>query len=113
MNKAIKAALLSAFVYPGVGHLFLKKYTSFAVFFCTASLPLYLIFGELFSKTEQLVDQIIQRDIPLDAFTLSQQLSSLIAGDNGQALSSKLYVLLFIWFISILDSYRLGRVVKI
>jgi hypothetical protein len=31
MNKSTKAALLSTFVFPGAGHLYLKKYIPAAV----------------------------------------------------------------------------------
>ena len=112
MKKSIKAALLSAFVYPGVGHFFLKKYYHTAVFACAFSVPLYFIVSDIFTKAEQVVAQIKNGEIPLDIAAISESLSSSMAGDATQELNTKVYILVIIWLISILDSYRIGFTTK-
>jgi hypothetical protein len=109
IKKSIKAALLSGFVYPGMGHLFLKQYALCVVFFCAFSLPLYFIISDLLSKTEQIIEQILNGDIPLDVVMISHKLSILVVDDNAQALNIKMYALIAIWLVGIIDSYRLGR----
>jgi hypothetical protein len=109
MKKPIKAALLSAFVYPGAGHFLLKKYYHTAVFAFTFSVPLYFIVSEIFAKAEQVVEQIKNGEIPLDITAISESLSSAMSGDATQELNTKVYILVIIWLISIIDSYRIGR----
>lgn len=109
MKKSVKAALLSAFVYPGMGHFYLKKHAMFAVFACAFSVPLYFIISEIMAKAENIVEQINNGEIPLDIAAISQSLSSSAVGVDAQELNIKMYVLIIIWAIGILDSYRLGR----
>jgi len=108
MKKSVKAALLSAFVYPGAGHFFLKNYSVCALFACTFSVPLYLIISEIITKAENIVEQIKNGEIPLDIAAISESLSSSTIGVDAQELNIKMYVLAVIWIIGIIDSYRLG-----
>ncbi len=109
MKKSIKAALLSAFVYPGTGHFFLKKYTSCVVFACAFSVPLYFIFSEIMNKAGQIAEQITKGELPLDIAAISESLSNSVTAANAQELNIKMYALVIIWFIGIIDSYRIGR----
>lgn len=109
MKKPMKAALLSAFLYPGAGHFFLKKYTLAGIFSCTFSVPLYFIISEIMVKAEQIVEQITKGEIPLDIAAISASLSNSITGANAQELNIKMYALAIIWIIGIIDAYRLGR----
>lgn len=108
MKKSVKAALLSAFVYPGAGHFYLKKYSVCALFACTFSVPLYFIISEIIAKAENIVEQIKSGEIPSDIAAISESLSSSTIGVNEQELNIKMYVLAVIWIIGIIDSYRLG-----
>ena len=109
MKKPVKAALLSTFLFPGAGHFFLKKYALCVVFSCTFSVPLYFIISDIMTKAEQVLDQIKKGDIPLDITAISESLSSSTVGLDTQELNIIMYALIIIWFIGIIDSYRLGR----
>lgn len=109
MKKSVKAALLSALVYPGTGHFFLKKYYLFVAFVCAFSVPLYFVVRDIFTKAEQIVAQIKNGEIPLDVTAISESLSSSMAGDATQELNTKMYFMIIIWLIGIIDSYRIGR----
>jgi len=109
MKKPMKAALLSAFVYPGAGHFFLKKYSLCALFACTFSVPLYFIISEIITKAEHIVEQIKNGEIPMNIAAISESLSSSTAGIDTQEINIKMYALVIIWLIGIIDSYRLGR----
>jgi hypothetical protein len=109
MKSSVKAALFSALVYPGMGHLLLKKYAMSALFAVTFSVPLYFMMSDLIAKAQQIVLQINNGEIPLDIAAISAALTHSIAGVEGQALNSKMTVLLIIWLLAIADAYRLGR----
>lgn len=109
MKKSIKAALLSAFVFPGIGHLFLKKYISAALFATSALAATYQLLSKTLENAQQIVDKIQNGEIAanLSAVTesVTQQTSS--SGLLNADLMSQL--LMIIWLVSIVDAYRLGR----
>ncbi len=112
MKKSIKAALLSALVYPGVGHFFLKKSLMGVIFAGVFSIPLYFVISEIIAKAETIVDQITSGEIALDSAVISASLSNSMSGVEGQALDMNIYVLIIIWVVAIIDSYRRGMASK-
>ncbi|WP_166425641.1 hypothetical protein [Paraglaciecola sp. 20A4] len=108
MRASIKAALLTGLVYPGAGHLYLKKSAIGISFLCAFSVPLYLIISEIMTKTMGIVEQIGNGEIPLDVTAISASLSSVTAM-NPHELNIKIYALITIWLIAIVDSFRIGN----
>lgn len=103
----MKAALLSAILYPGVGHFFLKKYLAGAILCLTFSISLYFLVSDMLVNTMQIVEQINNGEIPLNIAAISE---SLATSADLQELNINMYVLIIIWFLSIIDSYRLGLI---
>ena len=108
MNKAIKAALLSAFVCPGAGHFFLKKIKTAALFFAAFCFSFYFIIEAVIVKAQQIVDQMVTGQTPIDVLSVSQNISDMMA-NTVHSLNVQMYLLLAIWTVSIIDSYRLGK----
>lgn len=106
MKKSLKATLLSALVFPGAGHFFLKKHLSGSVLLGLFLVPVYLIFSEVMSKTDAVIMKIQTGEIPLDVAVISDVLTRTV---NSQVLNIETNVLMIIWVIGIIDSYRLGR----
>lgn len=109
MKKSLKAALLSALVYPGIGHFFLKKYTQCAVFAVAFSVPLYFVFSEVMTKAERIAQQIQNGEIPLDITAISNAVTSATLAADTQEFNFNIYLLFIIWLIAIIDCYRLGQ----
>jgi len=109
MNKSIKAALLSALVYPGMGHFFLKKYAISAVITAAFSVPLYSILSGVITKTKTIIEKVENGEIPFDIHAIRESLSSSVLATDGQELNIYMYAIIVIWVIAIVDSYRLGR----
>jgi hypothetical protein len=109
MKKSLKAALLSAIVYPGAGHFFLNKYSVCAAFAGTFSVPLYFIVSEVIAKAENIVEQINNGDIPLGISAIAEALSRSTAGADAQSLDFIMCILVVVWIIAIIDSYRIAR----
>ncbi|MFT5162710.1 MAG: hypothetical protein ACI9FJ_001287 [Alteromonadaceae bacterium] len=110
MNKSIKAALLSALVYPGAGHFFLKKYPVCLALVGAFSVPLYLVLSELVEKTNVVIAQIQNGEIPLNVPAISEAITNLISGTTEQELTIKVYVMIIVWIIAALDAYRIGHI---
>lgn len=113
MKKPIKAALLSALIYPGAGHLLIKKYFRGSVWAILFSIPLFLILIEVINKTNQIIEQIVAKiergEIPLELFTITESVSNLTSDLYSPALNIKLYLMFIIWLIAILDIYQVTK----
>jgi len=111
MKKTNKAVLLSALVFPGAGHIYLKKYLPAVGFIGAFAFLLSVIIGEIIERTEKISQKIINGDIPLEVSAISQALAEQSA-NSGQQTSFTGYALLFIWFFAMYDAYRLAKQVK-
>lgn len=109
MSKAIKAALLSALVFPGTGHLLLKKYLHGIVLIGVSFSVLYLVISRLIEKALQITDKIISGEVQLDVTAITELIAKQSTGSETQLLNIAEVVLVIIWLISIVDSYRIGR----
>ena len=110
MKKSMKAALLSAFVFPGIGHFLLKKYIPGAIFAVTAFAGLYFLIAKTLDRALQISDKIQGGEIQLDIAAISELLLEQPTGTEAQLLNTATAVLTISWLIGIVDSYRIGRV---
>jgi hypothetical protein len=110
MSKSIKAALLSAFVFPGIGHFFLKKHIPGIVLAGTALMALYFIISNTVERALQIADQIQRGKVQLDVAVITELVSKQPTGTDAEFLNFAWIVLIISWLIGIADSYRVGRV---
>ncbi len=110
MSKTTKAVLLSALVFPGSGHLYLRKYIPGLVLFLCSLLAAYFVFSSAWTEALEIVDKI---DIN-DAMTNPNALADYVAAESSAATTSSWsfseIVFLVSWVIGIIDTYRLGRI---
>ncbi|MBT6338674.1 MAG: hypothetical protein HOJ48_05195 [Desulfobacula sp.] len=109
MKKATKAALLSAFVFPGAGHLHLKKYIRGVLLAISSFAAIYYLLLTIIETALQIVEKIRNGDIQPDISAISQLLLERSAGSESQLLNIATALLIVCWIISIIDSYRIGR----
>ncbi|MFT6985801.1 MAG: hypothetical protein ACJAT7_001617 [Psychromonas sp.] len=109
MKKPIKAALLSAFVFPGIGHLFLKKYISAVLFVTSALAATYQLLSKTLENAQQIVEKIQNGEIAPDISAITESVTQ--QTDNSGLLNADLMsqLLMIIWLVSIVDAYRVGR----
>jgi hypothetical protein len=108
MTKSTKAALLSAFVFPGAGHFFLKKHVAGVVLAVSAFASLYMIISNMVERALQLTDKILSGEVPLDVATITELLAKQPPGAEAQLLNIAWVVLIISWLLGIVDSYRIG-----
>jgi hypothetical protein len=109
MNKPVKAALLSALVFPGAGHFFLKKYIPGGILAGTALVALYVLVSKAVARAVQITDKIQRGEVELDVAAITELVSNHPPGPEGQILSIATTALLVSWLVGIVDSYRVGR----
>ena len=110
MSKAIKAALLSAFVFPGTGHFFLKKHIIGTILAGAAFASLYLVISRMVERALLVAEKIQLGEVQLDVAAITALISKQPTGTDTQLLNIAWTVLVISWLIGIVDSYRVGRI---
>jgi len=108
MNRAIKAALLSALLFPGLGHFFLKKYIAGTVLAGATFAGLYILVAQAVESALQITERIQNGEIPPDVVKLTKLVSEQSAGADVQLLNIATAVLIICWVAGIVDAYRIG-----
>lgn len=111
MKKTTKVILLSLLIFPGAGHLALKRY-AVAIGFITSFI--YLLSGfinDLHDLSLKTIEMINNGEIPLDALAISQALTEQGILNNNH-LSTIGYLLITLWLASAFDSYRIAKQVE-
>ena len=104
----MKAALLSAFVFPGVGHFFLKKHIRGAILAGASFASLYLVISKTVEWSLQIADKIQRGDVPLDVTAITEIVLQQSTGSQAQLFNIATTVFTISWLIGIIDSYRVG-----
>ncbi|MBV1931377.1 MAG: hypothetical protein KUG71_06650 [Porticoccaceae bacterium] len=109
MTRSTKAALLSALIFPGAGHAFLKKYLQAMVLGLVSFISVYYLLSMAMEKALQISEKILVGEVPLDIAVITDLIS-------GQAMESDMYRLnyattafIICWIIGVVDSYRVGE----
>jgi len=109
VKRSAKAALLSALVFPGIGHIYLKRYLSGIILAGVSFAAIYYLTAKMVEKSLQILEKIQSGSIPLNTRAITELLSKQSTGAESQLLSMATAVFIICWLIGILDSYRVGR----
>ncbi|MFT4560550.1 MAG: hypothetical protein ACI9BW_000284 [Gammaproteobacteria bacterium] len=109
MTKSLKATLLSALVFPGAGHYFLKRYPQALLLAIAATGGLYFLLAETVNRSQIIADKIVNGEIAFDVATIAQIATDPSSNSNSQMLSIATWTILIAWIIAMVDSYRIGR----
>jgi hypothetical protein len=109
MKKSVKAALLSALVIPGAGHLYLKNHITGLVLIGAALMSLYFLVSSAMERALQVVEKIQSGEVPLDDVTIMALVSQQSTGADAGLLKFVWPVFILVWLIGVVDSFRIGR----
>ncbi len=107
MKKSVKATLLSALLFPGIGHLVLRSYGRGVVLVLVAGSALAVVVTVTMQKALAIVERINRGEIAADMSSISAHLAA--DSEGSRLASTALSVLLICWLIGIADAWRLGR----
>jgi TM2 domain-containing membrane protein YozV len=108
MNKSVKAALLSGLVFPGVGHLYLRRWLFGIVLAGIAGYALYHIVDDVLGVALHVSRQIESGAIPADVNTLTEVVARQLS-ESARATAMASYALLACWVIGIISAFMQGR----
>jgi len=109
MKKSTKAVLLSALVFPGSGHIYLKKYISATVLLGTALGSLYYLITKAVERAMQIAEKIQNGEVQLDIVVITELAEKSLSASETQAQYITTSILIICWLAGIIDSYRIGR----
>ncbi len=109
MTKSLKAALLSTFIYPGSGQLYLKRYPMAIVFMSIATIAGYFIISSITKQAFQIVERIQSGEISPDITTIMSLVTEQ-ANTGDSQLSNATIIIVLVWVVSIVHAYLIGRV---
>ena len=110
MKKSTIAVLLSAFLFPGAGHFYLKKYIAGVLLVSTSFAAIYYFVSMAIDRALEISKKIQTGDIPLDIEAITESLTNTPNGSDLRLLNIAMTTLIICWLIGIIDSYRAGCV---
>lgn len=107
MDRPIKAALISALVFPGAGHLYLKRAGRACLFMLPTMAAIAVFVSEAFAQASALAGQIMAGSLPADPVALAARLEQ--GGGDTTLGTAAAALMLVCWVGAIADAYLLGR----
>lgn len=108
MNKAIKGAVLSGLILPGVGQLVLKHYLRGGFLLLASLACLALLVAQAVEQAQVIIGRLDPLNVAIDPAMLMAEISR-GAGSAGPSAGLVSWALLLIWLGGTLDAYLLGR----
>ena len=108
MKRSTKAVLLSALVFPGSGHLYLRRWIEGILLSAVAAVALYMITSVVWHTAMDIAGQIQSGAIGSDMDTISALVEERLLATEGKTNLATL-MLGASWVIGIIGSYWQGR----
>ena len=109
MSKALKGALLSGLVFPGLGQIVLKSYLRGVAFILAAVIGVAVVM----IKAAQTAMAIVEKSGPvagnLDINQMMHTTRQAVAEAGTTGYKLAVLLILFAWLIGMVDAYLLGR----
>lgn len=112
MKNRTKAVLLSALVFPGTGHWFLKRYVTAVLLFSVSSISVYFLFSIAIESSREISEQILQGTIQPDLANITAAISKQSVSRDTPIFSAATMIIVICWIAGIADSYRTGTSLK-
>jgi len=110
VKTSTKAVLLSAFVFPGIGHIYLRKYAVGILLAGASFAAIYYFMAETVEMASEISQKIQSGGVPLDVGAITELVSQQSNGADAKMLNVATTALVICWLVGIVDSYRAGRV---
>ncbi len=110
MKHSIKSALLSALVFPGLGHIVIKKYIVGAILSVISLGAISFIVSKIMAIATRIVDGIHIGQGPVDVVALADLVTREMQSPDLGSIHTASTVLLIVWVIGLFDSYRQGAI---
>ncbi|WP_038492988.1 hypothetical protein [Janthinobacterium agaricidamnosum] len=104
MNRSTKAALLSALVFPGLGHMVLGRALRGCLFLLPAGASAIYVARDIRQRASLILDQVQSGALPADPQLIAEQVAA-TSNSGGSLMTVAIAVLAICWVGSIIDSF--------
>lgn len=105
---SIKACLLNALVFPGVGHFAAKSKKKGFIFCFLAGFGTVALFASMLSRVQYLADQAVTLGLANDLIGLTMYVRNHLFDENASWIIASVVIIAGAWLASIVDSFFLG-----
>lgn len=109
MSRSIKSVLLSGLVFPGAGHLYLKKYRMATVLIITTIGCLSFLIMKAVEKAVSILEEIEASGAAINAQNIVEISASATGNTDTTSTSIATLLIVICWFVGIIDAYRSGK----
>jgi hypothetical protein len=110
MDRSVKAALLSALVFPGVGQLFLKRPARAMIFLLPALIASWYFANAVLQPIMAIASDLGSGALPFDAFLIQARVDQTRVDTGMMNLATM--VLVLAWIAATIDAWLVGRADK-
>jgi hypothetical protein len=107
MSRSTTALLLSALVFPGAGHLYLKRRGRALLFIVPSIVAVVYFVTDAMQRAGDMADQIMSGSLGTDPVAIAARLEQ--AGPTSPLVDVAMYVMLACWIGAAIDAWLLGR----
>lgn len=107
MSRSTTALLLSALVFPGAGHLYLKRRSRALLFIVPSLVAVVYFVTDAIERAGEMADQIMSGSLGSDPVAIAARLEQ--AGPTSILVDVAIYVMLACWIAAAVDAWLLGR----
>ena len=110
MKRSTKAALLSGLIFPGIGHMYLKRYVHGVMLSVGSASAVYFIVSVAVTTAFEVAKKIQSESggVALDMGAITDLVSQQSSGAEHPTNIAMIALVVF-WVTGIVDSYRQGR----
>ncbi|MFO7558278.1 MAG: hypothetical protein R6X10_05565 [Desulfobacterales bacterium] len=109
MNKALRGALLSGLVFPGLGQIMLRKYRRGIALMLAVIISLFVIMVKATQQAVTILEKMDLKDGNMDFSTVSNAAGNALSTSDSFMFNLGLTLILLCWIIGTVDAYRIGR----
>lgn len=109
MKQALKGALWSGLIWPGLGQIVLKRYKRGIALGLAVMVILTVITVRASRFALAVVDKMIQQGGPVDGDAIYNAAARATAGSGATSFNLLALLLIVCWIASIVDAYLIGR----
>ena len=107
MKPSIKAALISGLIFPGLGHLALRRGLRGCLFMVPAAIALFYLLARVLELASQLLAELNAGTLALDPVLILERVHA--SGIDNPTSSTAALVCLLCWVGAVADALWLGR----
>lgn len=109
MTNAVKGALLSALVLPGVGQIALKRYQHGVVLMVAVLAGLAVMVRDAARQAARMFEAIESGGGAIDRDAIARAAAQSTAPPDSLVINLLLFAIAIIWMYAVVDAYRIGK----